>query len=107
MGFGAGGTARLDPLACIICRTLYYDAAKTACQHRFCRFCIAPFRDCPICGADCKPLGADAEMQGVCRRRSLLLFEGISMDAVRKPVAALVSPTGACCADVQRRSTGT
>ncbi len=70
MGFGAGGTAKLDPLNCIICRTLYFDAATTACHHVFCRFCIAPCRDCPICGADCQPLSPDTQMQGA--RRALL-----------------------------------
>ena len=64
MGFGAGGTAKLDPLNCIICRTLYFDAAQTACRHTFCRFCIAPCRDCPICGADCQPSTSDINMQG-------------------------------------------
>ena len=34
------------------------------CGHRFCRHCITPFRDCPICGADCQPLSDDADMQG-------------------------------------------
>ena len=34
------------------------------CGHRFCRHCITPFRDCPVCGADCQPLSDDADMQG-------------------------------------------
>lgn len=64
MGYGGGGAAKLDPLNCIICRTLFYDAAMAACGHLFCRFCIGPFTDCPLCGADCQPLGPAQEMQG-------------------------------------------
>ena len=76
MGFGTGNTAKLDPLNCTLCRALYYDAAATACGHRFCRFCITPFNDCPICGADCQPLSDDADMQGTaCRVYGLPVFD--------------------------------
>lgn len=64
LGFGSDNTAKLDPLNCVLCRSLYFETAQTVCGHRFCGPCIGPFRDCPLCGADCKPLSADAEMQG-------------------------------------------
>lgn len=64
MGYGGGRIAPLAPLSCAICRSLYYDAAATACGHTFCRFCIQPFHDCPLCGADCQPLTQEAELQG-------------------------------------------
>lgn len=63
LGFGSDNTAKLDPLNCVLCRSLYHEAVATVCGHRFCRHCITPFRDCPICGADCQPLSDDADMQ--------------------------------------------
>ena len=105
MGFGAGNTAKLDPLACIICRTLYFEAAKTACQHSFCCFCIAPFRDCPICGADCKPLSPDAEMQGERRQHCAHHVHAfVCCKSGMQHCGALL--TEACCANPQRQLTG-
>lgn len=63
LGFGSDNTAKLDPLNCVLCRSLYHEAVATVCGHRFCRHCITPFRDCPVCGADCQPLSDDADMQ--------------------------------------------
>jgi len=72
MGYGSGKSAPLDPLHCTICRAMYYDAAVAACGHHFCRFCISPFEDCPLCGADCQPLSSAEELQGdshICQLR--------------------------------------
>lgn len=30
-----------------------------SCRHVFCRFCIARFQDCPVCGSDIQQLTAD------------------------------------------------
>lgn len=38
--------------------------AAQPCSHRFCRFCITPFRDCPACGRDIDALTDDVAYQG-------------------------------------------
>ena len=43
---------------------MYYDAVKPVCGHTFCRNCLAPFHDCPVCGADVKGVQPESELQG-------------------------------------------
>jgi len=64
LGFGAGNQAKLDPLNCMLCRALYFDAVRTQCGHVFCRACVEKGESCAICGADCRPLQSDDDMQG-------------------------------------------
>jgi len=95
LGFGSDNTAKLDPLNCVLCRSLYFQAAQTVCGHRFCRPCIEPFRDCPLCGADCKPLSGDAEMQGDAQDglRRLCMFwtaDFLSLQHISWPWHALI-----------------
>lgn len=62
------------------------------CGHRFCRHCITPFRDCPICGADCQPLSEDADMQGGCMRHTCIfgtLHTGMYVQPLLLPLPLL------------------
>lgn len=53
LGFGASRGPALSALHCPLCRSLYHDPVLSQpCGHRFCRYCIQKFGDCPLCGAD-------------------------------------------------------
>lgn len=45
-------------------QALYFDAVRTQCGHVFCRACVEKGESCAICGADCRPLQSDDDMQG-------------------------------------------
>lgn len=65
-GFGASapGRSQLSELHCMLCRALLFECASTACGHSYCGRCIAPFSDCPACGADVHPVVPNPELQG-------------------------------------------
>eukprot|EP00887_Chlorella_sp_A99_P002779 scaffold6.g2779.t1 len=53
LGFGSASKGpTLGRFHCPLCRCLYHDRVVTSCGHGFCRGCIGPCRDCPLCGAD-------------------------------------------------------
>ena len=45
------------------CKALFFDAVRTSCDHQFCKQCIAPFCDCPVCGADITDRKPDDALQ--------------------------------------------
>ncbi|GAX73267.1 hypothetical protein CEUSTIGMA_g721.t1 [Chlamydomonas eustigma] len=54
----------LTPLQCSLCHTfLHACSSLQPCGHKFCRFCVTPFHDCPVCGADVKGLQDEPELQ--------------------------------------------
>ena len=58
---------KLTPLHCSLCRSLLHcTAALQPCGHKFCRFCVSPFQDCPVCGSDVEGMRDDAATQGEC-----------------------------------------
>jgi hypothetical protein len=69
LGFGSSKTRLPSPLHCSICRGLLHDCVRVnACGHKFCRFCISNFKDCPICGVDVDGVTLDTDTNGAhCR----------------------------------------
>ncbi|KAG1675764.1 hypothetical protein FOA52_012420 [Chlamydomonas sp. UWO 241] len=93
LGFGsaAGGAPRLSKLHCTLCRSyLHACTSVVPCGHRFCSFCITPFRDCPTCGADVERLAEETDVQR--------LAEEVVISCWLQ--TAVGSPT--CGADVER-----
>ena len=65
LGFSSSKGPKLSRLHCPLCKSLLFEACKTIeCQHIFCSFCIAPFRDCPLCGRYIDGTKPDSESQG-------------------------------------------
>ncbi|WOL04596.1 hypothetical protein Cni_G13318 [Canna indica] len=57
-------TFKLGPLSCMICQSLLYQSSKCMpCSHKFCKFCISRFNDCPLCGADIEKIEPDTDLQ--------------------------------------------
>ena len=65
LGFSSSQRPKLGQFQCPLCRCLYYDCVTTNCGHRYCAACIAPFRDCPTCGADIASMAADEDTQAL------------------------------------------
>lgn len=64
LGFGSSRGPSLSTLHCPLCRSLYHDPVLSQpCKHRFCRYCIQKFKDCPLCGADIDSVTGDGETQ--------------------------------------------
>ena len=64
LGFGSSRGPSLSALHCPLCRSLYHDPVLSQpCEHRFCRYCIQKFKDCPLCGADIDSVTGDGETQ--------------------------------------------
>jgi hypothetical protein len=62
-------TFKLGPLSCIICQALLHESSKCKpCAHKFCKACIARFKDCPLCGADIEGIEPDTELQALVDR---------------------------------------
>jgi hypothetical protein len=70
MGFGSPAGPKLSTLHCVLCRALLFEPVDTNCQHKFCRFCVERFSDCPLCGADITSLEPHGELQGAPRQRA-------------------------------------
>lgn len=57
LGYGSPNGPSLSVLHCPLCRALLHNVVSTQpCKHLFCKFCIAKFSDCPLCGSDIKGL---------------------------------------------------
>ncbi|EEF36838.1 protein NCA1 [Ricinus communis] len=60
---------KIGPLSCIICQALLFDTTKCVpCNHIFCKACVSPFRDCPLCGADIEKFEAEMNLQATVDR---------------------------------------
>ncbi|KMZ73835.1 Polycomb complex protein BMI-1 [Zostera marina] len=60
---------KLGPLSCVICEALLFESSKSMpCSHKYCKFCISRFNDCPICGADIESIEPDVDLQNVVNR---------------------------------------
>lgn len=66
MGFTASEGPRMTQLHCVICKSLLYDCVQLSCSCKYCRYCVANFSDCPLCGADITSRIAATELQGTC-----------------------------------------
>ena len=64
MGFTATDGPRMTQFHCVVCKSLLYDCVKLSCSCKYCRFCVANFQDCPLCGADITSRNAEPELQG-------------------------------------------
>lgn len=65
-GYGADAGPKLSELDCTICQTLLFDASKAVpCGHKFCRYCLSKFKDCPLCGADVAGIESAKDLQGL------------------------------------------
>lgn len=64
MGFTAADGPRMTELHCIICKSLLYDCIQLSCSCKYCRQCVAHFKDCPLCGADITSRTPDTALQG-------------------------------------------
>ena len=64
MGFTAADGPRMTQFHCVICKSLLYDCVKLSCSCKYCRYCVANFQDCPLCGADITSRTAEPELQG-------------------------------------------
>ena len=71
---------KLSPLHCSLCRSLLHcTAALQPCGHKFCRFCVSPFQDCPVCGCDVEGMQDDIETQGErCMGSPMLHLHGVA-----------------------------
>ncbi|KAL0034657.1 hypothetical protein WJX77_001447 [Trebouxia sp. C0004] len=65
MGFTASDGPRMTQLHCVICKSLLYDCVQLSCSCKYCRYCVASFSDCPLCGADITSRTAATELQGM------------------------------------------
>lgn len=63
MGFTASDGPRMTQLHCVICKSLLYDCVQLSCSCKYCRYCVASFSDCPLCGADIISRTAATELQ--------------------------------------------
>ena len=70
MGFTAADGPRMTQFHCVVCKSLLYDCVKLSCSCKYCRYCVANFQDCPLCGADITSRTAVPELQGA----ALLLY---------------------------------
>ena len=66
MGFTASDGPRMTQLHCVICKSLLYDCVQLSCSCKYCRYCVANFSDCPLCGADIISRTAATKLQGTC-----------------------------------------
>ncbi len=66
MGFTASDGPRMTQLHCVICKSLLYDCVQLSCSCKYCRYFVANFSDCPLCGADITSRTAATELQGTC-----------------------------------------
>ena len=66
MGFSAADGPRMTQLHCVICKSLLYDCVQLSCSCKYCRYCVANFSDCPLCGADITSRTPAPELQGSC-----------------------------------------
>lgn len=66
MGFTASDGPRMTQLHCVICKSLLYDCVQLSCSCKYCRYCVANFSDCPLCGADITSRTAATDLQGTC-----------------------------------------
>ena len=64
MGFTAADGPRMTQFHCVICKSLLYDCVQLSCSCKYCRYCVANFQDCPLCGADITNRTASPELQG-------------------------------------------
>lgn len=64
MGFTAADGPRMTQLHCVICKSLLYDCVQLSCTCKYCRYCVASFQDCPLCGADITSRTAEPKLQG-------------------------------------------
>ena len=67
MGFTAADGPRMTEFHCVICKSLLYDCIQLSCSCKYCRDCVANFRDCPLCGADISSRTPDIKLQGTIR----------------------------------------
>ena len=72
MGFTAADGPRMTAFHCVICKSLLYDCVQLSCACKYCRHCVANFRDCPLCGADITSRTSDTELQGILHALSML-----------------------------------
>ncbi|XP_066336705.1 disease resistance protein RGA5-like isoform X3 [Miscanthus floridulus] len=62
----ANETFKLGELSCTICQALLHECSRCKpCSHKFCKACVSPFKDCPLCGADIEGVEPDAEVQAL------------------------------------------
>ncbi len=66
MGFTASDGPKMTQFHCVICKSLLYDCVQLSCSCKYCRYCVANFSDCPLCGADITSRTAATELQGTC-----------------------------------------
>ena len=66
MGFTAPDGPRMTQLHCVICKSLLYNCVQLNCSCKYCKYCVANFSDCPLCGADITSRTAATELQGTC-----------------------------------------
>ena len=64
MGFTAADGPRMTKFHCVICKSLLYDCVQLSCSCKYCRYCVANFTDCPLCGADITNRTDAPELQG-------------------------------------------
>ena len=72
MGFTAADGPRMTAFHCVICKSLLYDCVQLSCACKYCRHCVANFRDCPLCGADITSRTPDTELQGTSHAPGML-----------------------------------
>ncbi|DBB18148.1 TPA: hypothetical protein ACH3X3_003122 [Trebouxia sp. C0006] len=65
MGFKASDGPRMTQLHCVICKSLLYNCVQLNCSCKYCKYCVANFSDCPLCGADITSRTAATELQGI------------------------------------------
>ena len=64
MGFTAADGPRMTQFHCVICKSLLYDCVQLSCSCKYCRYCVAAFHDCPLCGADITSRTHEPKLQG-------------------------------------------
>ena len=88
MGFTAADGPRMTQFHCVICKSLLYDCVKLSCSCKYCRYCVANFQDCPLCGADITSRTAEPELQGAAH----LLYASCRVHPLRNGPLHTVQP---------------
>ncbi|KAL3148158.1 hypothetical protein ABBQ38_014440 [Trebouxia sp. C0009 RCD-2024] len=65
MGFTAADGPRMTEFHCVICKSLLYDCVQLSCTCKYCRYCVAAYHDCPLCGADITSRTPEPKLQGM------------------------------------------
>ena len=88
MGFTAADGPKMTQFHCVICKSLLYDCVQLSCSCKYCRYCVANFQDCPLCGADITSRTAEPGLQGAAH----LLYAACTIHPLRDGPLHTVHP---------------